>query len=171
VSISGISWAICKSASRSRQITIPAPHHSVFCTGRTPFLPPNQQRQSTEGTSSDRKYLRKSRRELMESGTAGPVLGHDRKWNWVTLRSSLVWMLRIVKLRTTKSSQPICDDSSVTCISSKTIQALEGNINKVATLQRLPWLSAVFLYTLHYPNQNAVKPPSVDTTKVDNPCW
>ena len=27
---SGISWAICKSASRSRQITMPAPHHSVF---------------------------------------------------------------------------------------------------------------------------------------------
>ena len=27
---SGISWAICKSATRSRQITMPAPHHSVF---------------------------------------------------------------------------------------------------------------------------------------------
>ena len=30
VSGSGISWAICKSAPRSRQITAPAPHHSVF---------------------------------------------------------------------------------------------------------------------------------------------
>ena len=39
---------ICKSAPRSGQITTPAPHHSVF-TGRMPFLPPNQQRQSTEG--------------------------------------------------------------------------------------------------------------------------
>ena len=29
--------------------TTPVPHHSVF-TGRMPFLPPNQQRQSTEGT-------------------------------------------------------------------------------------------------------------------------
>ena len=38
---SGISWAICKSAPCSRQITTPAPHHSVF-TGRMPFLPPNQ---------------------------------------------------------------------------------------------------------------------------------
>jgi len=27
---SGISWAICKSAPRFRQITTPAPHHSVF---------------------------------------------------------------------------------------------------------------------------------------------
>jgi len=59
VSGSGISWAICKSASRARQITTPAPHHSVF-TGRMPFLPPNQQRQSnesknTEGTDSQCK--------------------------------------------------------------------------------------------------------------------
>jgi len=49
VSGSGISWAICKSAPSSRQTTTPAPHHSVFA-GRVPFLPPNQQRQSTEGT-------------------------------------------------------------------------------------------------------------------------
>jgi len=27
---SGISWAVCKSAPRSRHITMPAPHHSVF---------------------------------------------------------------------------------------------------------------------------------------------
>jgi len=48
---SGISWAICKSAPRSRQITTPATHHSVF-TGRMHFLPPNQQRQSNEGTKN-----------------------------------------------------------------------------------------------------------------------
>jgi len=30
VSGSGISWALCRSAPCSRQITIPAPHHSVF---------------------------------------------------------------------------------------------------------------------------------------------
>ena len=51
VSGSGISWAICKSAPHSRQITTPAPHHSVFYRPDA-FLPPNQQRQSTEGTSS-----------------------------------------------------------------------------------------------------------------------
>jgi len=45
---SGISWAICKFAPRFRQITTPAPHHSVF-TGQMPFLPPNQQRKNTEG--------------------------------------------------------------------------------------------------------------------------
>ena len=30
VSGSSISWVVCKSAPRSRQITTPAPHHSVF---------------------------------------------------------------------------------------------------------------------------------------------
>ena len=45
VSGSGISWAIGKSAPCSRQITMPAPHHSVF-TGWMPFQSPNQQRQS-----------------------------------------------------------------------------------------------------------------------------
>ena len=46
----GISWATCKSAPRSRQITTPASYHSVF-TGRMPFLPPNQQCQRTGGTN------------------------------------------------------------------------------------------------------------------------
>jgi len=47
VSGGGISWAICKSAPCSRQITMPAPHHSVFY--RPDALPAAQQRQSTEG--------------------------------------------------------------------------------------------------------------------------
>ena len=51
VSGSGISWAACKSAPRSRhQITMPAPHHSIF-TGQMPFLSPSQQRQSTKGNA------------------------------------------------------------------------------------------------------------------------
>ena len=40
VSGSGISWAVCKSAPCSRQITTPAPHHSVFY--RTDALPAAQ---------------------------------------------------------------------------------------------------------------------------------
>jgi len=45
----GISWSICKqSAPRSRQITTPTSHHSIF-TGWMLFLMPNQLCQSTEG--------------------------------------------------------------------------------------------------------------------------
>jgi len=47
---SGISWTICKqSAPRSRQITTPTPHQSMF-TGRMRFLTPNQQYQSSDFT-------------------------------------------------------------------------------------------------------------------------
>ena len=50
VSGSGICWAICKSAPHPR---LPRQHPTTqFFTGWMPFLPPNQQRQSTEGTSS-----------------------------------------------------------------------------------------------------------------------
>ena len=40
VSGSGISWTICKSASRSRQITTPAPHHSAFLQAECPSCRP-----------------------------------------------------------------------------------------------------------------------------------
>jgi len=53
VSSSGISWAICKSTHHSRQITTPAPPPPTqFFTDRMPFLPPNQERQSTEGVTT-----------------------------------------------------------------------------------------------------------------------
>ena len=37
---SGISWAVCKSAPHSKQITMPAPHHSVFLQARCPSCRP-----------------------------------------------------------------------------------------------------------------------------------
>jgi len=40
VSSSGISWDICKSAPRSRQITTPAPHHSGFLQAGCPSCCP-----------------------------------------------------------------------------------------------------------------------------------
>jgi len=50
------------------QTTMPAPHHSVF-TGQMPFLPPNQQRQSTGGKGSK---LDQRQRKQMDSQT-GPI--------------------------------------------------------------------------------------------------
>ena len=48
VSGSGISWTICKSAPLQTDNHASTPTLRLF-TGRMPFLPPNQQRQSTEG--------------------------------------------------------------------------------------------------------------------------
>jgi len=55
VSGSGISWAVCKSAPRSRQITMLAPHHSVFY--RPDALCAAQQRKSTEGKKIVKKLF------------------------------------------------------------------------------------------------------------------
>ena len=53
VSGSDICWAICKSAPHPRQ---PRQHPTTqFFTGQMPFLSPNQQRQSTEGTRQSTK--------------------------------------------------------------------------------------------------------------------
>jgi len=55
---SGVSWAICKSAPRSRQITMPALHHSVF-TNQMPFLLPNQHHQRTRDLRLPRDMFKK----------------------------------------------------------------------------------------------------------------
>jgi len=47
-------YASLHRAPESRQITTTAPHRSVF-TGRMTFLPPNQQRQSSECNSLHKK--------------------------------------------------------------------------------------------------------------------
>ena len=55
VSGSGISWAICESTPRSRQITTPAPHHSVFY--RPDALPAAQPTASKHWRQKGRKQL------------------------------------------------------------------------------------------------------------------
>jgi len=70
VSGSGISWIVCKSAPRSRQITTPAPHHSFF-TGLMPFLPPSQQRQSSEGTALKVLYTWQYKQKLHKTAKSG----------------------------------------------------------------------------------------------------
>ena len=77
---SGISWAICKSAPRSRQ---PRQHPTTqFFTGPMPFLQPNQQRLSTEGDT----------REINSTGkrTTGKSVPDLRQWRGRT-RPSQRW--------------------------------------------------------------------------------
>ena len=54
VSSSGISWAICKSAPRSRQLTMPAPHYSGF--SRPDALPAAQQTASKHWRPKNTTY-------------------------------------------------------------------------------------------------------------------
>ena len=61
VSGSGISWAICKSAPCSRQITTPAPHHSVFLQAGCPSCHPTN---SVKALKAPLKWIRKQISEL-----------------------------------------------------------------------------------------------------------
>ena len=51
VSGSGISWAICKSAPRYRQITTPASHHSVFLQAGCPSCRPTNSVKAMKATN------------------------------------------------------------------------------------------------------------------------
>ena len=99
VSGSGISWAICKSASRCRHITTPAPHHSVFY--RPDALP------ATQPTASKRYKWSKKRREMTRIDSLGkqPLSGVVsvmmnwyfsancllQSWTLLVRRSSVLW--------------------------------------------------------------------------------
>ena len=70
VSGSGISWAICKSAPRSRQITTPAPHLSVFLQAGCPSYRPTN---SVEA-------LNMNKTKVMISGERQMVRQKDVRW-------------------------------------------------------------------------------------------
>jgi len=66
VSGSGISWAIRKSASRSRQKTTPAPHHSVFY--RPDALPVAQPTASKHWRQKINRTQQRHKESVKESG-------------------------------------------------------------------------------------------------------
>jgi len=75
--VSGISWAICKSAPRSRQITTSAPHHSVFLQAGCPSCHP----------TNSVKALKANRRHLS--------LARNKIWTvWPPLNPTLLWQIR-----------------------------------------------------------------------------
>ena len=56
VSSSGISWAICKSAPRSRQITMPAPHHASFLQAGCPSCHPTNSVKALKASADDNSH-------------------------------------------------------------------------------------------------------------------
>ena len=64
VSGSGISWAICKSAPCSRQITTPAPHHSCFLQAGCPSCRPTNSIKALK--ANQRLYIQMTNNKLMQ---------------------------------------------------------------------------------------------------------
>ena len=74
---SGISWDICKSATCSRQITMPAPHHSVFYRpDALPVAQPTASKHWRQTRNRYKKYVQKEssswRRSWVASSACGP---------------------------------------------------------------------------------------------------
>ena len=62
VSGSGINWAICKIALRSRQIAMPAPHHSVFLQAGWPSCRPTN---SVKALKARIMYLKANKKQRL----------------------------------------------------------------------------------------------------------
>jgi len=94
VSSSGISWAVCKSAPHSSTDNHASTPPFKFFTGRMPFLPPNQQRQSIGGINND---LIKTDKRLKVSKTA------STSTNVIAVTQNMI--IRVKLVRTDRLSQ------------------------------------------------------------------
>jgi len=91
VSGSGISWAICKSAPSSRQITMPAPHHSVFYRpDALPAAQPTVSKHWRHCLQMYEVYARTVKRTTQKHRTGG------RKKSQIT-ESLLQWAYKLVQ--------------------------------------------------------------------------
>jgi len=119
-SSSGISWAICKSASRSRQITTPAPHHSVFKAGCPSCRPTNSVKKlkatSTNGqrtenaTTWNHHYAPDRGTEYRDVCVCLFVCLRAYLWNFLHIRSSpnFLCILPVAVARSSSDSVAIC---------------------------------------------------------------
>ena len=96
MSSSGISWAICKSASRSRQITMPAPYHSVFLPARCPSCHPTNSVKALKASSkksqatADTKTMRITQQCSNKQWTQKPLRRQARRHQRTTMSIRLL---------------------------------------------------------------------------------
>ena len=134
VSGTGIGWAICKSAPRTKKITMPAPHHSVF-TGWMPFLPPNQQCQSTEGIWDACDVTKKIRKWQTHSDT---IADAGVGWQLFVGMQPAIWrptdeasvVRPIVTLLAFASPQQLCHASGASNLATTVAILFQGNLGK-----------------------------------------
>ena len=129
VSGSGISWAVCKSAPRSRQITTPAPHRSVFY--RSDTLPAAQPTASERWMTSQLKQQISKRWYLLSSTT--PRSQCAVCLQPMTSTQSLCW-------RCWASSAFQCPTVSAGCTPSKCTQPTYGLLlTLIVRVAKLMW--------------------------------
>jgi len=95
VSTIGIRWAICKSAPRSRQITTPVPHRSVFLQAGCPSCRPTNSVNALKASSKQSLYficsLGSPRSLVSQSADCVMRPSSIRQWN-VSYNSTVLWV-------------------------------------------------------------------------------
>jgi len=149
VSGSGISWAISKSASRSRQVTTPAPHHLVFY--RADALP------ATQPTAS--KHWRHLLTQVSINKWEKPMAHCQQNSAYTGCRQKLTVLLKnqqtlIERLLSTEKILPsIYQNQSTDCkeVSSLVDQWLVSNLLRFALkvpVSALPWYLMVVIIVI-----------------------
>jgi len=113
---SGISWAICKSASRSRQITTPAPHHSVFKAGCPSCRPTNSVKKLKATSTNGQRTENATTWNYHSTPDRGTeyrdvcVCLRAYLWNFLHIRSSpnFLCILPVAVARSSSDSVAIC---------------------------------------------------------------
>ena len=128
VSGSGISWAICKSAPRSRQITTPAPHHSVLLQAGCPSCHPTNSIKALKANQSTEGHTGITPRCLLQSSAISVAISGNVKQETATgckatdvirlfsLSFNLANLLSLLVVwpGTGSESEPECDVTMVT---------------------------------------------------------
>jgi len=89
VSGSGISWNICKSAPRSRQITTPAPHYSVFLEAGCPSCRPTNSVKALKTSSLHR--LNPLHRIYNSVDSRGKIIELAEHWRIIWFSTDQLW--------------------------------------------------------------------------------
>ena len=107
---SGISWAICKTAPGSRQITTPAPHHSVFLQTGCPSCRPTN---SVKALKAQKQAKKQAINDKLQGSVATYLrYGGFKSVNiWQSYKQEGRRLVHFVRLATTLLKDKKVDDT------------------------------------------------------------
>ena len=120
----GISWTICKSAPRSRQITMPAPHRSVFLQAGCPSCRPTNSVKALKANALQHQHNINRYRSNLQTVVKWVCSGDSTQPNATHPAHGYVWMLLFQTQKTGSTCQPLPQQ-----VSGCLIKPLYGSFN------------------------------------------
>ena len=149
---SGISWAICKSAPRSRQITTPAPHHSVFLHTGCPSCCPTNSVKALKARKADRKArkINTSNESVTAVSVATCMVVTNRHTDHATSQTSLCSASHLLLgARHCRSISPVHICTPLLRSNNRTDRRMDGHSTvkqtPLCTLRAVPTICRIYL--------------------------